>query len=55
MFIGDRQPPVTDERQQHITGADRSGDHLYKVIAQLDRVDVLKDLAAAEAACQPVV
>jgi hypothetical protein len=55
MRIGDRQPLVTDERQQHITGADRPGDHLDKVITQLDRVDVLEDLPAAEAVCQPVV
>jgi hypothetical protein len=55
MRIGDRQPLVTDERHQHITGADRSGDHLDEVITQLDRVDVLEDLPAAEAVCQPVV
>ena len=55
MLISDGQPPVTDERQQDITGADRSGDYLYKVIAQLDRVDILEDLPAAEAICQAVV
>ena len=55
MRIGDRQPLVTDERHQHITGTDRSGDHLDEIITQLDRVDVLEDLPAAEAVCQPVV
>jgi hypothetical protein len=55
MLIIDGQPLVTDERQQDVTGADRSGDYLNKVIAQLDRVDILEDLPAAESICQAVV
>ena len=46
MRIGDREPLIADQRQQHIAGSDRSGDHLDEVVAQLDRVDVLEDLAA---------
>jgi hypothetical protein len=55
MCIGDRQPLLTDQRQQHVAGPDRSGDHLHEVIAQLDGVHVLEDLVAAEAVGQSVV
>jgi hypothetical protein len=33
---------------------DRGSDHLHKVIAELDRVDVLEDLAPAEPVDEPV-
>jgi len=55
VLAGDRQPAVTDQRQQHITARDRGGDHLDKVIAQRDRVHVLEDLAPAEPLGQPVI
>src|SRR6266542_441142 len=54
MLVGDRQPLIADQRQQHVAGPDCSGDHLDEVVAQLDRVDVLEDLAAAEAVSEPV-
>ena len=54
ILIGDREPLITDQRQQHIAGSDRSGDHLDEVVAQLDRVDILEDLAAVTVG-QPVV
>jgi hypothetical protein len=54
MLVGDRQPLIADQRQQHIAGPDCSGDHLDEVVAQLDRVDVLEDLAAAEVVGEPV-
>jgi len=53
--IGDRQPLITNQRQQHVAGRDRSSDHFDEVVAELDRVDILEDLAAAEAADQPIV
>jgi hypothetical protein len=37
----DRQPPIGDVRRQHIAVPDRGGDHLGKVIAHLNPVDVL--------------
>jgi hypothetical protein len=48
MLIGDRQPLSADQRQQYVAGSHRGGDHLDKVVARLDRVDVLEDLAAIE-------
>ena len=32
-LVGDGEPPVPDQRQQHVAGADRGGDHLDEVIA----------------------
>ena len=55
VFVGDGEPLWTDQRQQHVAGPDRPGDHLDEVVAQLDGVDVLEDLPAAEAVGQPVV
>jgi hypothetical protein len=48
VHVGDRQPLGADQRQQHVTGSHRGGDHLDEVVAGLDRVDVLEDLAAIE-------
>ena len=53
--IGDGQPVLADQRQQHVAGPDRAGDHLNEVVAQLDRVDVLEDLPAAVVVGEPVV
>jgi hypothetical protein len=55
VLVGDGQPLVPDQCQQHIAGADRCGDHLGEVITQLDRVDVLEDLPVGEAVSQPVI
>ena len=34
--IGDRQPLITNQSQQHIAISDRTGDHLDEVVTQLD-------------------
>ena len=34
--IGDCQPLITNQGQQHITISDRTGDHLDEVVAQFD-------------------
>ena len=34
--VGDPQPLITDQRQQHVAISDRTGDHLDEVVAQLD-------------------
>jgi hypothetical protein len=44
----------TYQRQQHVAGPDRGGDPLDEVIAQLDVVDVLEDLALAVVVGEPV-
>ena len=53
--IGGREPLLANQRQQHLARPDRRGDHLDKVVAQVDRVDVLEDLVDAVAVSQPVV
>jgi hypothetical protein len=53
IMIGDREPTLTDQRQQHVAGPDRVGDHLGKLVAQLERVDILEDLLAAEVLDEP--
>jgi hypothetical protein len=52
--IGDGEPLVADQRQQHIAGSDRSGDGLDEVVAKLDGIHVFEDLAAAEVDCEPI-
>jgi hypothetical protein len=42
VLANDHQPLATDQRQQHIAVRDCGGNHLDKVIAQFDRVDVLR-------------
>jgi hypothetical protein len=32
ILIGDRQPSVADQGEQHVTGPDGAGDDLYEVI-----------------------
>jgi hypothetical protein len=41
-LVADREPLITDQRQQHIARPDCSGGHLDEVVAQLDRVDILE-------------
>ena len=54
-LVGDRQPLVADQGQQHITRSDSRGDRRHEVVAQGDRVDVLEDLRVAEPLVEPVV
>jgi hypothetical protein len=51
---GNRQPSAADQREQNVAGLDRCCDHLDEIIAQLNRVDVLKDLISAKVAGKPV-
>jgi hypothetical protein len=46
--IGDREPSITDQRQQHVAGTDRSANNLDEVVTELDRVDVFEDLSGAK-------
>src|SRR5215207_3326618 len=54
ILVGDREPLITDQRQQNVAGPDRPGDHLDEVVAQLDRVDVFEDLSVAEVLCKSI-
>ncbi len=36
VLVGDREPPIADERQQHVTGPNRRDNHLDEVVAQLE-------------------
>ena len=54
VLVGDREPPIADQGQQHVAGSDRGGDHLDEVVAQFDGVDILEDLTSAEVAGKPV-
>jgi hypothetical protein len=47
LLIGDREPLITDQRKEHVTGPDRGVDRLDPVVAECDRVDVLEDLVAS--------
>jgi len=53
VIAGDREPLPADQRQQHVTSPDRVGDHLDEVVARLDRVHILEDLAFAEVPGEP--
>jgi hypothetical protein len=53
--VTDVEPLITDEREQDVARPDRSGYHLDEVVAQLDGVDVLEDLARTEAFGQPFI
>jgi hypothetical protein len=54
VLVGDREPLLTDQRQEHVAGADRGGDLLDEVVAESDRVDVFEDLVAAVAVGESV-
>ena len=41
MLVGDGEPSLADQRQQHVTRSDRLGDDPRELVAELDRVDVL--------------
>jgi len=53
--VGGRKPPITDQRQQHITAADRVGNYLGEIVSRLDGVDILEDLGDPEALGEPIV
>lgn len=44
MLISDPKPPITDQREQHVTEPDRVGDHVDEVVAHFDRVEILENL-----------
>jgi hypothetical protein len=48
ILVGDGQPSITDEDEQHVAGANGVGDHLGEVFTRLDRVHVFEDLVPAE-------
>ena len=54
VVVGDGQPLVPDQREQHVAGADGGRDPLHEVVARIDRVDVLEDLVLAEPRTQAV-
>ena len=47
--VGDIQPAVTDEGEQHLTGANCVPDDPVKIVARVDRIHVLEDVVAAHA------
>jgi hypothetical protein len=54
-LVGDVQPAVTDEGQQHLAGPDRILEDPDKIVARVDGVDILENLLAAQVRAQAVV
>jgi len=53
--VGDVQPAVTDEGEQHLAGANCVPDNPDKVVARVDGIDVLENVVAAQMGTQEVV
>ena len=54
VLIGHRGPAFSDQRQEDVARRDGSGDGRSKVVAQVDRINVLEHRTRAEMLCEPV-